>query len=235
MPDLSAEDLYAFLNGIERPKRDPVVNGMIDARDSGVRALGTDAGFALGRGVQKGAFDESERAHQERLALARLVAKPVDPMKNMVESGAYHQQTADARKMTSAPIDDFEPSTGPSGLTAADLAANKRLGKTFAPHPLTADELQKYVGEEDDGDSLLRATGALNPDRLNTAPSPEMQHRDEEVAGVHAFFSPDAEARRARVPQYWNSPAGKARLAEMEKRRKDLESRKQDFAALNRK
>lgn len=59
---------------------------------------------------------------------------------------------------------------------------------------------------------------------LSGGTKPPMQKRDEEVAGLHAFFSPEAEARRAKVPQYWNSPEGKARMAEMQQRKAELES-----------
>lgn len=91
------------------------------------------------------------------------------------------------------------------------------VASSIISEPLSTEKIQGYLGQP-----------------APTAPpaAVSMEERDERVKSVGQFFSPEAEARRKAVPTFWNSPTGKARLAEMEKRRAEIESRNADFAAL---
>ena len=115
----------------------------------------------------------------------------------------------------------FQKTTAPAPEKAKDRTAP---GPVAVPYPsLPSEKVQEYLG----------TTAA--PPKAEPAPDPAMLKRDEDVKYLNMFFSPEAEARRKKVPQYWNSPTGKARLEEMNKRKADLDSSNEARRSLTKK
>lgn len=141
--------------------------------------------------------------------------------KSKAPSATLDHRVATQRNLS--PEESYGPPGRPHSLDPRMEAFNARF-ETPKPLPrqeMTSEEMAAYLG-----------VGAVQGGIGGAQANPEMQARDEEISKIGQFFGPDAEARRAKVPQYWNSPAGKARLAEMEARRKAIEDRNNDFRSL---